>query len=183
MSRGDARDPTLFQQVLGDDFERLMQPVQDLHQVRGTALYVGCVSVSHARHVVARLLARATRLPPAMRDAPIRVDFTADAACETWARSFAGHVMRSRLHVRGGALREWLGPVRFTFALRVDADGAVLWRVARVHVLGLVPLPARWFDAVRCREAADGDRYTYEIDAAMPLIGRLVRYEGWLQRA
>lgn len=173
---------TLFEQVLGDDFARLAEPVQALHRVRGEARYAGRVSVIHATHPLARLLARVTQLPPAMRDAPLRVDFTADAAHEIWRRDFDGHVMRSRLHVHRGALREWLGPVRFTFALRVDAHGAVLWRVTRVHALGVLPLPPRWFDAVRCREAADGDRYTFEIDAAMPVIGRLVRYEGWLQR-
>ena len=182
MTTADAQSQTLFEQVLGRDFSRLVEPVHALHRMRGDARYAGRVNVMQATHPLARLLAKVTRLPPAMRDAPLQVEFNANAAQETWHRSFDGHVMQSRLHVRRGALREWLGPVRFTFALRVDTDGAVLWRVARVHALGVLPLPTRWFDAVRCREDADGDRYTFEIDAVMPVIGRLVRYEGWLQR-
>ena len=182
MSDAALQSPTLFEQVLGDDFARTAGPVQALHRVRGVARYAGRVSVVHATHPLARVLARITRLPPAMHDAPLRVDFDADGAHETWRRSFDGHVMRSRLYVHRGALREWLGTVRFAFALRVDTDGAVSWRVSRVHVWGVLPLPPRWFDAVRCRESADGDRYTFEINAAMPVIGRVVRYEGWLQR-
>lgn len=170
----------VFEQVLGADFARLAPAVQALHHAGGW--YAGRVDVVPAVHPVARLMARVTALPRAMRDAPLQVGIARTAAGETWTRNFDGHVMRSRLSTHAGLLREWLGPVRFGFHLRVDDDGALLWRVARVDVLGLLPLPSRWFDAVHCREAATGARYTFEVDAAMPVIGRLVRYTGWLER-
>ena len=182
MTAFHASRATVFEQVLGDAFMRLVAPVHTLHRVQGRARYVGQVSVVHAARPVARLLARITHLPRAMRDAPLVIEFDADPTRETWVRSFDGHRMRTQLHVHRGALREWLGPVRFTFALTVDVDGALLWRVARVEAFGVLPLPAHWFDEVRCREFSDGDRYTFDVRAAMPLVGVLVHYSGWLQR-
>lgn len=176
---GDA--PPLFAQVLGPSFGQLPAPVQALHGVRGHARYCGRVTVQPARRLLARMLARATQLPGEMVDAPLTVDFDADARGETWRRDFDGQAMRSRLHVHDGALREWLGPVRFTFALAVDGE-ALVWRVARVDVFGLLRLPAAWFASVRCREGARDGRYIFEVDAVMPVVGRLVRYEGWLER-
>lgn len=173
----------LFAQVLGAEFARLAAPVQALHRGRGRTRYAGRVDVEQATHPLARVLARVTRLPPAMRDAPLTVEFIADANGECWRRDFDGHAMHSRLHVDAGSLTERLGPARLTFALTVDADGALHWRIARVRLLGVLPLPRAWFDAVRCREGARDGRYAFEVDAAMPVIGCLVRYRGWLERA
>ena len=62
-------------------------------------------------------------------------------------------------------------------------DGAIVWRVVRVHALG-VPLPARWFRSVRARESAGDDgRYHFDVSASMPIAGLLVHYRGWLDVA
>ncbi|HYM86593.1 MAG TPA: DUF4166 domain-containing protein, partial [Pseudoxanthomonas sp.] len=70
----------------------------------------------------------------------------------------------------------------FGFRLTVE-QGVIVWRVARVHALGL-PLPARWFRNVIAYESdheseRDG-RYLFDVMAAMPVIGLLVHYRGWL---
>ena len=59
--------------------------------------------------------------------------------------------------------------------------GAIWWRVQGVRLLGVLPLPARWFRGVRCRESEQDGRYRFQIDAALPLVGRVIRYEGWLE--
>lgn len=87
--------------------------------------------------------------------------------------------MPSRLWSQDLLLREQLGLVRFGFALTVE-DGVLVWRVARAHALGL-PLPARWFDAVQAREYESEGRYWFDVAAAMPVAGLLVRYRGWLE--
>ena len=73
------------------------------------------------------------------------------------------------------------GLVRFGFRLRVR-DGGIEWTVERVRALG-VPLPARWFSGVRARESAQGERYAFDVQAALPVIGPLVHYRGWLDVA
>lgn len=173
---------TLFQQVLGAGFYTLPEAVRRLHAVRGSARYAGIASVERGHHPLAWLCARIAGLPPAMRDAPTTVEFTADAARETWRRDFGGVPMRSRLVLRRGLLHEWLGPLQFRHRLHAGS-GALWWQLAGVRLFGVLPLPAGWFDGVRCREREHEGRYEFLVEARLPLVGLVVRYEGWLAPA
>jgi hypothetical protein len=167
----------LFCRLLGESFATLAPRVRALHLREGTCRYRGIVEVERGRGVLARLCAYATRLPPAGHG-PIEVEIAADAEGECWTRRVRGHVMRSRLWGRDGLLNERLGLVTFEF--RIDAhDGAIEWTVVRVRALGL-PLPVRWFEGVAARESEVDDRYHFDVRAALPLVGLLVRYQGWL---
>ena len=170
---------TLFQQALGAGFYTLPQAVRRLHAVRGTARWAGIASVERGRNPLARLCARIAGLPQAMRDAPTTVEFSADAMRETWRRDFAGVRMQTRLVLRRGLLRERLGPLQFRHRLHAGSD-ALWWQVTGVRVFGLLPLPVAWFDGVRCREREHEGRYEFLVEARMPLVGLVIRYEGWL---
>src|SRR3546814_283800 len=121
-------------------------------------------------------------LPKAREDVPVTVDFDARPDGEAWLRNFGGQRMRSHLRRDGRMLVERLGPVRFRFALHAQ-DGELWWRVNGVKLFGVPPLPASQFDGVYCREGEAEGRYTFEVEAALPLCGRLIRYEGWLEHA
>jgi hypothetical protein len=110
------------------------------------------------------------------------VEIVADARGEAWHRDFGGARMSSQLRLKDGLLQEWLGPVRFRFALHAN-DGAIWWTVAGVRVFGFVPLPASLFDGVRCREYQHDGRYHFEVEAGLPVAGRIIRYAGWLEPA
>lgn len=174
--------PTVFQQVLRAPFFNLPDPVRALHSIRGQGVYAGRVDIERGTHPLARLCAWVAGLPPAMRDAPLRVEFTADTKSETWRRDFGGHPMASRLRCRKGLLVERLGPVQFRFLLHI-ADGAIYWNAVGVRLLGFVPLPAGLFARVQCREREHAGRYEFRVEATLPLLGLLVRYEGWLEPA
>lgn len=171
----------LFVRVLGERaWARLSDPVRALHAGQATQLHRGEVEVERGQGLLSTLMAACTSLPPAgVGGISVRID--ADAGRETWTRVFGGRRMRSRLWARGGdgLLREHLGPMVFAFGLTVE-DGAILWRIERAWLFGCVPLPRRWFVAVRCREYADGDHYRFDVRAALPGIGLLVHYRGWL---
>ena len=175
----DPARPTLFQQALGAAFFNLPESVRRLHAVRGTARYAGIASIERGGNPLARLCARVAGLPKAMQDAPTTVEFAADAKGETWRRDFGGTRMRSRLLFKDGLLREWLGPLQFRYVLHAGNE-AIWWQVVGVRLLGLLPLPAAWFTGVRCREREHEGRYEFLVDAKLPLIGRIIRYEGWL---
>lgn len=177
----DTSMPTLFQGLLGKDYFRLPPAVRALHAVRGHARYTGVATIARGKGRLARLCARVAGLPPVMDGASLSVALQTTPLRETWRRDFAGFAMASVLDAEGGLLVEQLGPLRFRFALSVY-DQALHWRVARVHLFGLLPLPAQWFDRVRCRESADGARYLFDVDASLPVVGRVVRYSGWLLR-
>lgn len=167
----------LFAHLLGDRFASLHGAVQRLHTRPGLQRWQGEVDVERGRGLLSRLCAWATRLPPAGRG-PITVEIATTSARECWTRHVARHAMRSTLWADEGLLCERLGLVEFGFRL-TEADGVLVWRVARVRALGL-PLPARWFEGVSAREFEADGRYRYDVAARLPLAGLLVHYRGWL---
>ena len=174
--------PTLFQQALGAAFFNLPASVRQLHAVRGRARYAGIATIERGSNPFARLCAGIAGLPKAMQGVPTTVEFVTDAKGETWRRDFGGVRMQSRLAFKHGLLRERIGPLQFRHALLANA-GAIWWRVAGVRLFGLFPLPAGWFKGVRCREREQDGRYEFLVEAGLPLIGRVIRYEGWLAPA
>lgn len=172
--------PTLFQQVLGAAFFRLPERLRQLHGVRGRARWVGEATIERGRNPLARLCAALAGLPGARSAVPTSVEFDCNARSETWRRDFGGARMASQLSCRDGLLRERLGPLEFRFALHAN-DGALWWTVRRVRLFGLLPLPASLFDGVRCREREQDELYEFLVEASLPLAGRVIRYEGWLE--
>lgn len=53
------------------------------------------------------------------------------------------------------------------------------WHLVRVRALGL-PLPVSWFAGVTAREFELDGRYCFDVHAALPGVGLLVHYRGWL---
>ncbi len=175
----DRAAPTLFQQALGAAYYSLAPCVRRLHGIRGQARYVGVATIECGNNPLARICARIAGLPAEARDAATRVEFIADGHGETWRRDFAGQKMASALQYRDGLLCERLGPLRFRYFLHAR-EGALWWQVAGVTLSGFLPLPARLFDGVRCRERECEGRYEFMVEAQLPLVGRIIRYEGWL---
>lgn len=170
----------LFARVLGPAFATLAAPVQALHAAPLPCRYVGQARIVRGRHWLVPLLAVLARLPKDGDALPTEVAFSAHGQGEQWARQFGRWLMVSRLWAHEGCLREQLGAVRFEFDLQAR-EGGIDWSVRRVWAFGLLPLPRRWFGGVRCREAWQGERYTFLVDVTLPWAGALIRYEGWLE--
>ena len=74
--------------------------------------------------------------------------------------------------------------------LEASASGAILWLLGTS--VSRLKFPVGWsaqgiaaarrdrVRAVRARESAEGERYRFEVVAALPLAGPLVHYRGWL---
>ncbi|WP_019398397.1 DUF4166 domain-containing protein [Pseudoxanthomonas sp. GW2] len=181
-SLSTAAEPTVFQQLLGAPFFNLPPSLRRLHSIRGQDAFAGEVDIERGRGLLARLCGRLAGLPPAMQAAPLRVEFSADPRSETWRRQFGSHRLATRLRCRKGLLAERLGPLQFRFAVHA-AEGTIYWNVARVRLLGVLPLPARLFQRVRCREWEQDGRYHFHVEAALPLAGPVIAYHGWLEPA
>ena len=172
--------PTLFQALVGAPFFHLPDAVRALHSVRGDARYAGRGRIVRGRGMLARLCGGVTGLPRAAEDVPVSVQFETGPAGEIWARDFGGSRMRSRLWQHKGELRERLGLVQFRFRVHAH-DGVLYWNTIGASVLGVLPLPGCLFRDVRCREREHAGRYEFLVEARMPLVGDLIRYEGWLE--
>jgi len=170
---------SLFERLLGDGFATLAPRVRALHALDGSASWSGTADIERGTHPLARLCAAIAGLPPAARAVPATVDFRADAQGETWRRHFGGARMTSRLRACNGRLCERLGPMAFEFALAAR-HGEIHWQAVGARLSGVLPLPARWFAEVRCREREYAGRYEFLVEARLPWLGPLIHYEGWL---
>lgn len=170
----------LFPTVLGDAFPGLPACVRALHV--GSGLWRGEATVERGQGALSRLCAWLTRLPPEGAH-PVVVDIVAERDGERWTRRYgSSHAMPSRLWIARDALCERLGPVTLRYRLTVE-NGAIVWRVTGIRILGLLPLPAHWFTGVEPRESDDDGRYRFDVRARLPGIGLLVHYRGWLEPA
>ena len=171
----------LYRRLLGGRFEELPAQVQALHDVTAPCTWVGRADVERGDNIASRRLATMFGLPPAGRDLPLSVTFTPRGEAEIWTRTFGSKTFASTQFAAHCELRERVGPVLLHMTLQPDATGLSLALVAG-RLFG-VPLPRWLLPRIRTRESERDDRYRFEVEAVMPVLGRLVRYDGWLERA
>ncbi|MGH8453034.1 MAG: DUF4166 domain-containing protein [Nevskiales bacterium] len=169
----------LFQRLLGPSFNVLPAPLRHLHDDRTHKIFAGRCRIERGRHWLVPLFAWVMSLPKGGEDLPVQIAIDSAQRRETWARNFAGQPMRSTLSEHDGYLVERMGPMGFRFALRVEGQ-AIVWTLAGVRLLGLLPLPLAWFSGVTARESMQSDRYQFDVRAALPFVGPLIHYRGWL---
>lgn len=171
------RPPPLYARVMGDSFDRLPPAVRRLHDVCGDAGAQGEGRVERGRGLVARALAAAMRFPPE-GVWPLHVGFAEADGIERWTRDFGGHLFASELSARGSRIVERFGPLRFAFDLPSGPEGLEM-RLRGWSAFGL-PLPLALAPRIAARERDEEGRFRFEVSASLPLVGRIVRYSGWL---
>ena len=170
--------PPLYRRVLGAAFDRLPPLVAAMHDICADDGAEGEGHVTRGRGPLAALAGAIMGFPPAGNHG-LHVAFAVDDQGERWTRRFGRHAFSSHMTARAGLLVERFGPLRFGFALTADADGLVMG-LRRWSVAGL-KLPLALAPRLSGREWQEEDRFRFEVDAALPLVGRVVRYEGWLR--
>jgi hypothetical protein len=169
----------LYQRLLGTAWESLPTSLKKLHTVQKAE---GRAKVEVGRNPIAWLIATVVGFPKAGDDIPVKVSFEKKNNGELWQRTFAGRSFFS-FHTEGRGrserlLSEQFGPFKFNQAL-VFADGKLSFVVRNWTMFG-IPLPrilAPMGDAFE-REA-DG-RFHFHVEIKLPVIGLIVRYQGWL---
>lgn len=169
--------PPLYERVMGSSFATLPVPVQAMHRALRDGGASGEAEVTGAAGWAGRIVAAVVGFPKAGRH-PLHVHFQEDEGQETWTRDFGGKVFQSHLSQRGPWLVERFGPLRFAFALPATADGLTM-NMQRWW-LGPLPLPLRLAPRSRAREWAEDNRFHFDVPIALPLLGLLVHYRGWL---
>lgn len=170
---------SLFLNLLGTQADALPSQVRRLHALPMPVELRGRAQASAARGLLARLCAFVAGLPRADGEVPACVRLVSPSpGVEIWTREFGTSTFRSRLRAVNGELHEQLGPVRIRFRLHGDAQG-IVWAPLAIDVLR-IPLPRRLLACVFARESEHDGRYRFDVAAALPWIGLIVRYEGWL---
>jgi hypothetical protein len=152
--------------------------VRALHLVNGDLAASGMAEVIRGKGLMARLLCRVMGFPAAAAEVPVSVWMREEGGVEAWRRDFGGAAFSSRLAQMGGLLTERFGPIRFGFALRRGADGLTM-HFARWW-LGPLPMPRVLMPRGTAREYEAGGRFHFDVPIALPLIGPVIHYRGWL---
>jgi hypothetical protein len=175
----------LFRSLMEAEFDRLPAPIRELHDRGGDCAAAGRCSIELGRTRLARIMARLMLLPPEGSDVALTVSFDVLDGLEIWRRNFAGTAMTSRLR-RGdgtltGLLIERRFPVAAAICLVADAAG-VVYEPVHCWLFGL-RLPSRLRPIVAARESAVDGRFHFDVEIGAPLVGRIIRYRGWLRPA
>ena len=175
-----------YPQTLGPVFHALPSQMQQLHRPGIRSVWTGRADVARGKGPLAPLVAALFRFPKAGKDQPVEVTFTTDAkGRETWARRFGERLMRSTQAVGTGSdealITERFGP--FRFGLGLDWDGTRLQIIPRRWGIGRLPLPRFLMPYGPAWEEVSDGRFRFHVQIILPLIGPVVRYDGWLERA
>jgi Domain of unknown function (DUF4166) len=175
----------LYQKLLGASWSDLDVVLRRLHDSGETVRAVGVFRVRLGNNRLARTAARLARLPAAGEAVDVRLQVTAQEEGEEWRRTFAGRPLVSMQYDRGaGLLMERLGTVEMLLRLEVGGGALSYQTLSAALRLGFlrVTLPYRLSPYVTAWEKAVGDtnQIHVSVDVTMPLLGRLIAYEGIL---
>lgn len=172
--------PSLYQRVMGDRFALLPPEMQAIHDIFRDGGAAGEAGVTGAATPLAAFIARLVGFPKPGRHR-LHVHFRELDGRESWTRDFEGRRFRSHLTQQGRWLVERFGPFRFAFDL--SSDGRGLTMVMQRWWIGPLPLPLWLAPRSTAREWAEDGRFHFDVPIALPLIGQLVHYRGWLEPA
>jgi hypothetical protein len=170
---------SLYRTLMGSAFSRLDPAVQAFHTLQGHQVLEGRVLTERPASPAARLLARCIRTPLNSSEGPIRFELQAEACVERWTRHFPSDTMTSTLALKDGVLTEHLGLARLSFTL-AESEGRLVMRLTGMTFLG-VPCPRWALPRIVAKESGSGDRINFIVRAALPGIGQVTGYRGYLQ--
>lgn len=170
--------PPLYERVMDARYASLPEAVREMHRIHADGGTSGEAVVERGKSIAARLIAWVMRFPPAGRHS-VHVAFTERDGVETWTREFGRYTFTSHLRERDGRLEERFGPLRFRFDL-LSNDKGLAMEMRGWSILG-IPLPMALVPRSRAREWQEGGRFRFDVPIALPLVGLIVHYTGWLE--
>jgi hypothetical protein len=164
-----------FGTCLGAEINQLPTAVRRAHV--GRIRLTGHARVSRGG-AIAHAIATVMRLPAATERVAMSVEGDHLPDRMIWNRRFGDRKFESCFTLRQGRLVESLGPFRLQLRLEVQ-DHRLRYVLERVTVFGL-PVPRALAPQLEAWEGERDGRYDFAVEVRLPVIGRLVRYEGLL---
>jgi hypothetical protein len=167
-----------FKACLGAAFDQLPDTIRRAHS--GRIRLSGDVRVSRGTGI-ANLLANLMKMPPPAERVAMSVEGEHLPDRMIWNRRFGGRKFESCFLLQQSRLIESLGPFRLQLRLEV-LDRRLYYALERVTLLG-IPVPRILAPNLEAWEGERDSRYEFAVEVRLPIIGRLVRYEGLLNLA
>ncbi|NKB68310.1 MAG: DUF4166 domain-containing protein [Candidatus Latescibacteria bacterium] len=175
----------LYRQLLGDSWENMHQAIRALHDLGGPSTAAGAFQVRRGTNPWAWGLAQIMGLPEVGDAVPVRLAVETEGRVQIWRRDFAGCTLVSRqFEANNGLLVERFGRLEIHLRLHCRAGALHYQTVGAVLCLGPVRLPLVGFMRPRIeaweKPLDGGPRIEISVHIAVPLLGRLLAYNGQL---
>ena len=173
----------LYKRLLGVRYGDLAGPLREMHDVESSLEARGAATIERGEGLLSRVVAELFRFPRPGQNVPLTVTFSVRRAREHWRREFGGKVMASVQEAGrdrwDGLLLERFGPM--SFAMRPEvADRQLHLHLVGGAVFGIA-LPSAVLPTVKAFEHDADGRFNFHVELGLPVIGRVVRYHGWLE--
>ena len=172
----------LYSRLLGDDWDMLAENIRLAHSTESAKR--GRFRVTHGVSWLARRMAKWSRLPAAAEGVETCLEIITEGQTERWVRRFGSDDFTTRQwEGKNGLLIEQFGKWELAFKLRV-ADGKLFYdqHVAKLSICGArIGVPRMCAPLVVASEISDGKRVLVSVNVTLPLVGRLISYEGYLE--
>jgi Domain of unknown function (DUF4166) len=171
---------SLYQSLLGIEFDQLPPTLQRLHDGRATTRAAGRLDIETNDSWVGKALVRLLGLPRSEKDVGVRLTVTAHRNGERWERWFGDQRFISWQRRRRDMFVESFGLLAVGFDL-VASEAGLRFVQKRTWWLG-IPWPRSLGPRVEAVEAPAADGWKVDIRLALPLFGPLLRYHGIMRQ-
>ncbi|MGE0152866.1 MAG: DUF4166 domain-containing protein [Reyranellaceae bacterium] len=175
-------DLSLYRRVLDAAWDELPPALQAMHASVAGRISAGEATVERGRNPLARLAADLMRFPRAGERIAVRVTFAPIEGGEIWRRDFGGRSFSS-IQTEGRGRSQHLIEERFGaigVALACVIEGGRLRLIVRRWSLFGIAMPRLLSPGGEAFEYEQDGRFHFDVELKAPLLGRLVRYRGWL---
>ena len=176
-------DASIYEQILGPAYDLLPASIQALHRPGSAATYRGQAGIVRGKNPFAKLLCLVFRFPKTGQDIPLDVSFILESGTEHWVRKFNGRKMHSSQERGTGRyehlMKERFGP--FTIGIALVVKDSQLHNITQCWSVFGIPLPRFLCPGGEVYEHETDERFNFHVDIKAPLIGRIVKYRGWLE--
>ncbi len=170
---------SLYRRVLGAQFDALPEVLRRFHDTPGGGRARGTLSVERARGLLRNVMASLLQLPRSGTDVEVLLEVKVEGDRERWIRHLQGRRLVTVQWLRDDLLMESRGLTAFSSALVIDGK-CLRYEFRQSWMMG-VRLP-RWLAPLiegHVDAGEGGWRLAVRIEA--PILGELVRYEGWVE--
>lgn len=177
------QNQSTFRLLLGASFDRLPRTLQAVHQGLPEQTLEGIAKVQRGKGLLANGVANLFGFPQTQPGVSICVKIQQKAGTEEWQRAFGKQRFKSTL-AAGTGPSQWLlierfGALRVHIAL-VVANSQLNWVVRGATLWGL-RLPRMLLPSGNSYEYESEGSFHFHVEICLPLVGLVVRYEGWLK--
>ncbi len=175
---------SIYQQVMGEAYEKLEKPLQVFHRQSESFTLEGKADIANGEGLLAKIARGFFGFPNARTDCPLTVTIGITEEGEHWDRSFDGKRMYSFQELgtgrEAGLIVERFGVITVGLAI-VENEGQLELMPRNWRFLGL-PMPNFLLPSGRMFEHGANDRFNFNVEIRLPVVGPVVSYRGWLKQ-